>query len=263
MSRKLARSAPIAFPAAARRLTGRSRSGGRWVHMGPFGAIRRPMRPLLHPFLVNGRTGDPALYVETLFERGALLFDLGDITNLVAAPNPASRARVRLAYAYRPLHRIRPSSQNPGRAGQGRPVVRAAGLHRAGASQACRLLLESRRSLRRGLDLRRHRGRRRSDVLDGAAEAQDRVFGRAAERRRAGRRPLVRGAQFLRRHRRPRSPHAMPRLRRPGDGARKRLEEQARRARASGRPVAPSFSSARFSTGGPTTIRSASARLEG
>jgi ribonuclease Z len=40
------------------------------------------MRPLLHPFLVNGRTGDPALYVETLFERGAILFDLGDLSNL-------------------------------------------------------------------------------------------------------------------------------------------------------------------------------------
>jgi ribonuclease Z len=40
------------------------------------------MRPLLHPFLVNGRFGDPALYVETLFERGAILIDLGDLTNL-------------------------------------------------------------------------------------------------------------------------------------------------------------------------------------
>jgi ribonuclease Z len=40
------------------------------------------VRPLLHPTLVNGRTGDPALYVETLFERRAILFDLGDITPL-------------------------------------------------------------------------------------------------------------------------------------------------------------------------------------
>lgn len=40
------------------------------------------MRPLLHPTLVNGRTGDPALYVETLFEKRAILFDLGDISNL-------------------------------------------------------------------------------------------------------------------------------------------------------------------------------------
>jgi ribonuclease Z len=37
------------------------------------------MRPLLHPSLVNGRSGDPALYVETMFEKDALLFDLGDI----------------------------------------------------------------------------------------------------------------------------------------------------------------------------------------
>jgi ribonuclease Z len=40
------------------------------------------MRPLLHPSLVNGRSGDPALYIETLFEKRAILFDLGDITAL-------------------------------------------------------------------------------------------------------------------------------------------------------------------------------------
>jgi len=40
------------------------------------------MRPLLHPSLVNGRFGDPALYIDTLFERRAILFDLGDIAPL-------------------------------------------------------------------------------------------------------------------------------------------------------------------------------------
>jgi ribonuclease Z len=40
------------------------------------------MRPLLHPSLVNGRFGDPALYIETLFERRAILFDLGEIAAL-------------------------------------------------------------------------------------------------------------------------------------------------------------------------------------
>jgi ribonuclease Z len=40
------------------------------------------MRPLLHPKLLNGRTGDPAIYIETLFEQRAILFDLGDITSL-------------------------------------------------------------------------------------------------------------------------------------------------------------------------------------
>lgn len=40
------------------------------------------MRPILHPRLVNGRSGDPALYVETLFERRTILFDLGDISSL-------------------------------------------------------------------------------------------------------------------------------------------------------------------------------------
>lgn len=37
------------------------------------------MRPTFHPDLVNGSAGDPALYVDCLFERRALLFDLGDI----------------------------------------------------------------------------------------------------------------------------------------------------------------------------------------
>jgi ribonuclease Z len=40
------------------------------------------MTPLLHPFLVNDRFGDPALYVEFLFEKRALLFDLGDLQGL-------------------------------------------------------------------------------------------------------------------------------------------------------------------------------------
>jgi ribonuclease Z len=40
------------------------------------------MRPMLHPTLVNGRAGDPAVYIETLFEKGAILFDLGDISAL-------------------------------------------------------------------------------------------------------------------------------------------------------------------------------------
>jgi ribonuclease Z len=36
----------------------------------------------MHARLVNGRTGDPAVYVETLFEKHAVLFDLGDISAL-------------------------------------------------------------------------------------------------------------------------------------------------------------------------------------
>ena len=42
------------------------------------------MRPLLHPSLVNGRFGDPSLYVEALHQKGALLFDLGDLSPLSA-----------------------------------------------------------------------------------------------------------------------------------------------------------------------------------
>src|SRR5215475_10874883 len=40
------------------------------------------MRPLFHPGLVNGRYGDPTVYVETLFEKRSLLFDLGEIASL-------------------------------------------------------------------------------------------------------------------------------------------------------------------------------------
>lgn len=49
------------------------------------------MRPLWHPHLVNGRSGDPAMYVEPLFEREAVLFDLGDIHAL--APRKINRIR--------------------------------------------------------------------------------------------------------------------------------------------------------------------------
>lgn len=40
------------------------------------------MRPLFHPLLVNEPYGDPGLYVEFMFERRALLFDLGELSAL-------------------------------------------------------------------------------------------------------------------------------------------------------------------------------------
>ena len=40
------------------------------------------MKPILHPRLVNDRFGDPGLLVQFLYERRALLFDLGDISSV-------------------------------------------------------------------------------------------------------------------------------------------------------------------------------------
>ena len=48
------------------------------------------MRPNLHPRLVNGRFGDPALFVEGLHSRDAILFDCGDL----AALSPRDLLRV-------------------------------------------------------------------------------------------------------------------------------------------------------------------------
>jgi len=42
------------------------------------------VRPTLHPRLVNGRFGDPAVFVEALHRPDALLFDLGDLSPLGA-----------------------------------------------------------------------------------------------------------------------------------------------------------------------------------
>jgi ribonuclease Z len=42
------------------------------------------MRPTMHPHLVNGRFGDPGLFVELLHRREALQFDLGDLSPLSA-----------------------------------------------------------------------------------------------------------------------------------------------------------------------------------
>jgi ribonuclease Z len=52
------------------------------------------MRPIFHPDLVNGSAGDPALFVDCLFERRALLFDLGDIRAL------SPRKLLRISHAF-------------------------------------------------------------------------------------------------------------------------------------------------------------------
>lgn len=42
------------------------------------------MKPTLHPRLLNGRSGDPGLYVEALHLSAAVLFDCGDLSSLSA-----------------------------------------------------------------------------------------------------------------------------------------------------------------------------------
>src|SRR3546814_4851163 len=67
-----------------RRYRERSRRCG-WGRSQPAGAHEQiTLRPTLHPALVNGRFGDPALFVQALHRPEALLFDLGDLAPLSA-----------------------------------------------------------------------------------------------------------------------------------------------------------------------------------
>jgi ribonuclease Z len=55
---------------------------------------RNAVTPTFHPRLVNGRFGDPALFVEMLHRREALLFDLGDLSAL------STRDLLRVSHAF-------------------------------------------------------------------------------------------------------------------------------------------------------------------
>jgi ribonuclease Z len=40
------------------------------------------MKPLFHPALINGPFGDPGIYIDFLFDRRAVLFDMGELSHL-------------------------------------------------------------------------------------------------------------------------------------------------------------------------------------
>ena len=200
----------------------------------------RRMGATLHPRLLNGRTGDPGLWIEALHQPEAILLDCGDLSAL--APRQLLRVGlVAVSHAHMDhwagfdrLLRLLIGRERQ-RAGG-----RAGGLRRAAVPPAAGLYLEPGRPHPGRAGLRGDRGRAgprpgRARPLPPGGGLPRRAAA-AATRRGGWHGAATRAAAAARRGAGPR--HAEPRLRGGGSGACECLAHPAGGARPADRPLA-------------------------
>ena len=88
------------------------------------------------PHLVNDPFGDPALYVQLVFERRALLFDMGDLSRLSPRQNSAHQRCLHQPSPHGSFFGLRPVPQVPTGSRKGHWLLRSPGSHRRRRAQA-------------------------------------------------------------------------------------------------------------------------------